>query len=329
MRASELVMKDRRTVDELSIEELEEVLRVRKRRARLDRLRGGASALDPLAPEPAEPRPASLPTDHRRFGDVGATAQYRPRTVEEETEGDDGQKEDSEERQKRRIRWDWLRDKSLLVIEAAVLVGLIMVLLASVTTLREVNETSSQAQQLPTLTPTPPIQVMLPSGHRPPDASGDSAPAEVPAHLRDLVDEITPLPVPTPGPEQAVRIQIPAIGVDAPVVEGDDWESLKQGAGHHIGSANPGERGNCVISAHNDIFGEIFRDLPDLELGDEILVHTASQVYRYEVTQKRIIQPTEVSVMAPTSSPVLTLISCYPYGIDTHRIVVIAELRHK
>jgi sortase A len=151
----------------------------------------------------------------------------------------------------------------------------------------------------------------------------------VPAHLRDLVDEITPLPVPTPGPEQAVRIQIPAIGVDAPVVEGDDWESLKQGAGHHIGSANPGERGNCVISAHNDIFGEIFRDLPDLDLGNEILVHTASQVYRYEVTQKRIIQPTEVSVMAPTSSPVLTLISCYPYGIDTHRIVVIAELRHK
>jgi len=141
------------------------------------------------------------------------------------------------------------------------------------------------------------------------------------------VGAITPLPVPTPGPEQAIRIQIPAIGVDAPVVEGDDWESLRQGAGHHVGSANPGEGGNCVISAHNDIFGEIFRDLSDLDLGDEVFVHTASQVYHYVVTQKRIIEPTEVSVMKSTSSPVLTLISCYPYGIDTHRIVVIAELR--
>ena len=86
-------------------------------------------------------------------------------------------------------------------------------------------------------------------------------PEEIPAHLRDLVGAITPLPMPTPGPEQGIRIQIPAIGVDAPVVEGDDWEALKQGAGHHIGSANPGESGNCVISAHNDIFGEIFQTL--------------------------------------------------------------------
>ena len=145
--------------------------------------------------------------------------------------------------------------------------------------------------------------------------------------MRDLVGAITPLPMPTPGPEQAIRIQIPDIGVDAPIVEGDNWESLKQGSGHHLGSANPGESGNCVISAHNDIFGEIFRDLPDLDLGDEVFVHTVSQVYRYVVIQKRIIEPTEVSVMHPTSSPVLTLISCYPYGIDTHRIVVIGELR--
>jgi sortase A len=138
---------------------------------------------------------------------------------------------------------------------------------------------------------------------------------------------VTPLPIPTLGPEQAIRIQIPAIGVDAPIVEGDDWEALKQGVGHHVGSANPGESDNCVVSAHNDIFGEIFRDLPDLDLGEEILVSTTSQVYRYMVTQKRIIQPTDVSVMHPTSSPVLTLISCYPYGIDTHRIVVIGELQ--
>ena len=322
-------MKDRRTVDELSLEELEEVLRIRKREVRLERLRQSgreakASGFDPLAPMPVEPQPPSLPTDHRRFQGVGATAQYRAYAL------DGPPPEERSERQPRRIRWDWLRDRSLLVVELAVLVGLVLVLFSLLATLHEINEEASQVQQaqLPTPTPTPLIQVVvLPGGHTPPDAPGGPAPEEIPAHLRDLVGAITPLPMPTPGPEHAIRIQIPAIGVDAPVVEGDDWEPLKQGAGHHVGSANPGESGNCIISAHNDIFGEIFRDLPDLDLGDKILAHTASQVYRYVVTQKRIIEPTEVSVMYPTSSPVLTLISCYPYGIDTHRVVVIAELQ--
>jgi sortase A len=319
-------MKDRRTVDELSIEELEEILRIRKREARLERLRqlgkeGGASGFDPLAPKLVEPRSPSLPMDHRRFQDAGATAQYRAHALDEPLV------EEKPRRQPRRIRWNWLRDKSLLVIEVVVLAGLILVLLGSLATLREINEEAGQAQQLPTPTAAPVIQVVLPAGHTPPDSPGGPAPEEVPAHLRELVSAITPLPVPTPGPEQAIRIQIPAIGVDAPVVEGDDWEPLKQGAGHHIGSANPGERGNCIISAHNDIFGEIFRRLPELGLGEEVFVHTASQVYRYVVTQQRIIEPTEVEVMQPTSSPVLTLISCYPYGIDTHRIVVIAEVQ--
>jgi sortase A len=240
---------------------------------------------------------------------------------------DPSQREKAATRRSWRLHWGWLRDKSLLVVELGVLVGLILVLVSSLATLRQINEASSRAEVLPTPTATPPIQVVLPGGHTPPDSPGGPAPEEIPAHLRNLVSAITPLPMPTRGPEQAVRIQIPAIGVDAPVVEGDDWETLKRGAGHHVGSANPGERGNCVISAHNDIFGELFRDLPDLGLDDEVFVHTASQVHRYVVTQKRIIEPTEVSVLQPTSSPVVTLVSCYPYGIDTHRIVVIGELK--
>jgi len=322
-------MKDRRTVDELSIEELEGILRVRKREARLERLRqlnkgAEAGSFDPLAPEPIEPQSPPLPERHRRFQQVGATAQYRAHAV------DGPAVEERPRRRPRSIQWGWVLNKGLLVIELGVLAALIVVLAGLQVTLRRVNEESSQSQQaqLPTLSPTPLIQaVVLPGGHTPPDSPGGPAPREVPAHLRDLVGEITPLPVPTSGPEQATRIQIPAINVDAPVVEGDDWESLKQGAGHHIGSANPGESDNCIISAHNDIFGEIFRDLPDLGVGDEVFVHTSSRVYRYVVTQSRIIEPTEVSVMYPTSSPVLTLISCHPYGIDTHRIVVVAKLQ--
>ncbi len=322
-------MKDRRPVDELSIEELEGILRIRKAEARLERIRkvkGPLPVVDPLAPEPVRPRPKPLPGGHRRFQEEGATAGFRARPVDKE-------KPRRRERRPLRINWAWLRDKSLLILELTALLGLIIVLLSTMDTLREINREAQQAQQsqLPTstpVTPTPLIQaVILPGGHTPPDSPGGPAPEPVPAHLRDLVAAITPLPAPTPGPEHATRIRILSIGVDAPVVEGDDWESLKRGAGHHIGSANPGERGNCVVSAHNDIYGEIFRYLPDVELGDIVEAYTASQTYRYVVTQKRIIDPTEVSVMYPTSTPVLTLISCYPYGIDTHRIVVIAELQ--
>jgi len=325
-------MRDRRTIDELSIEELEEILRIRRREARLERLRRlredeNLSTVDPLKPDSVDVDPLQLPNEHQRYQGLGATAQFRSQILTDHDEI-----EPSDRRSGYKVEWGWLRDKSLLVIELGVVVGLIVVLFSVVTLLNNINAESSALQQLPTLTPSPTvaiplIDVVLPGGHTPPDSPGGVAPAEIPAHLRDIVQKITPLPVPTPGPEHGTRIQIPSVGIDAPFVEGDDWESLKQGAGHHLGSANPGERGNCVVSAHNDIFGEIFRDLPDVDLGDEILVHTASRMYRYVVTQKRVIEPTEVGVMAPTSSPVLTLISCYPYGIDTHRIVVIGEIQ--
>ncbi len=322
-------MKDRRTIDELSIEEIEEVLRVRKAAARLERLRkvkGEMPLQDPLTAQPAVVGPPPLPDRHLDFPGEGATAGFHARAVDEPLHP-------PPERRSRPINWAWLRDKTLLIVEVIILLALLLVFADAVQTRQALNREARQEQQtlLPSPTPTAPspaIQVvLLPGGHTPPDSPGGPAPEPIPAHLRDLVAAITPMPAPTPGPEHAVRIRIPSIGVDAPVVEGDDWEALKRGVGHHIGSANPGERGNCIIAAHNDIYGEIFRNLPDIELGDIVEMYTASQVYRYAVTQKRIIEPTDVSVMYPTSSPVLTMISCYPYGIDTHRIVVIAELQ--
>jgi sortase A len=96
--------------------------------------------------------------------------------------------------------------------------------------------------------------------------------------------------------------------------------------GHHIGTANPGERGNLVLSAHNDVFGEIFRYLDQLKPGDEVIIYSGSQRYRYEISQSRIVEPTEVGVMAPTNEPTVTLISCYPYLVDNKRIAVFGQL---
>jgi sortase A len=311
-------MRDHRYVDELSIDELEEVVRVRKRQERLARLNKKPDASDPLRKQ--NPSPQSLiTTDLHNTSGRDDTASIRRYSVEFEQ---------TPERIRRPINWRWIWNQILLIVEVLALVGFLVLIYRLSTTVRTINEDSKAMLAQPTPFPTPIIGVyVLPSGHTPPDALKQSQPAAVPIHLRDYVAAITPLPVPTPGPEQAQRIVIPTIEVDAPVVEGDDWENLKYGAGHHIGSADPGERGNCVISAHNDIYGEFFRDLTDLKVGDEITVYTTSQEYTYVVEQTRIVEPTEISVLQVTSSPVLTLITCYPYGIDSHRIVVIGSLQ--
>ena len=311
-------MPDRRPIDQVSTEELERILAIRKRKERAKRLRrlavqGRIASVDPLAAEP---------------GDVIPTFDAKGRYRSVEVIGD--QEPTTDVRPRRGIAWGWVFNKLLLIVELVALGGLIYILASSFLSLRELNQAVNEVRVTPTPTPKPLIDVVvLPSGHRPPSTPGvaEPNPDEIPAHLRSLVQAVTPRPLPTPGPEQPTRMVIKSISVDAPVVQGDDWEQLKKGVGHHLGTANPGERGNMVLSAHNDVFGEILRHLDQVELKDEILVYSGSRVFRYVVTQKRVIEPTEVSVMYPTSDPTATLITCYPYLVDNKRIVVIAELQ--
>ncbi len=293
-------MSRRRRVEDLSVEELRRLLIEKqraRRRQRLERFRQTGRAVI-LAPD--EPH-AGL--DHLRATEVAADDPAPPRR-------------------------SWL-DRFLLAVEVLAVVGLVFVLLSGAGLLRELNREVSAALKQPTLTPTPLVMaVVLPSGHTPPTDPGGVRPneAEIPEHLRPLVQAAAALPVPTPAPEQAIRIQIPAIGVDAPVVQGDGWEQLKKGVGQHIGSANPGEKGNVVLSAHNDIYGEIFRHLDQLRPGDQIILYTQQKAYTYTVTETHIVEPTDVHWMAPTDAPVVTLISCYPYMVDKQRIIVRARL---
>lgn len=221
-------------------------------------------------------------------------------------------------------------DGLLLFVELLAVVGLLLLLFNGVNMMRDLNNEVATALEQPTLTPTPLIvSVVLPSGHTPPTSPDGAKPneAEIPQHLQPLVQSLANIPLPTPGPEQANRIQIPAIGIDAPIVQGDGWEQLKKGVGQHIGSANPGEKGNVVLSAHNDIFGEIFRELDRLKPGDEITVYTNQRAYTYVVSESQVVEPTEVSLMENTSQPTLTLISCYPYLVDDQRIAITSRLQ--
>jgi sortase A len=94
----------------------------------------------------------------------------------------------------------------------------------------------------------------------------------------------------------------------------------------NIGSANPGQTGNLILSAHNDVFGEIFRNLDQLKRGDQVIVYTPQHAFTYIITNVQIVEPTDVEVMANTPKPTITLISCYPYLVDNKRIVVQASL---
>lgn len=224
-----------------------------------------------------------------------------------------------------------LLDRVLLGVEVLAIVGLVAVILNGVGLLRTLNNEVVDALNPATAVPTPLVMaVVLPSGHTPPDAQGNTRPneAEIPAHLLPMVQSLSNIPVPTAAPDQAVRIQIPSINVDAPVVQGDGWEQLKKGVGQYIGSSPPGRDGNLVLSAHNDVYGEIFRYLDRLVPGDQIIVYTQQRQFTYVVDRTVLVEPTAVEVMAPTSSPTVTLISCYPYLVNDQRIVVFARLQN-
>jgi sortase A len=222
-------------------------------------------------------------------------------------------------------------DRVLLAVEVLAVVGLFGVLISGFGILRDLNAEVASALIQETLTPTPLVMaVVLPSGHTPPDAQGNTRPNidEIPAHLQPMIQSLANLPVPTPAPDQAIRIQIPAIDIDAPIVQGDGWEQLKKGVGQNIGSANPGQNGNVVLSAHNDVYGELFRYLDKLVPGDQVVLYTQQRQYVYIVDRTSIVEPTAVEVMASTGSPTTTLISCYPYLVNKERIVVFARLQN-
>ncbi len=304
-------MRDRRYVGDLSIEELKETLIVRRREERLARLRriGAArGAAGTLVVEDEGLLSAPSGTVSRKAGRgsiLGRVNDPAADSPHQEAQGPLGV---------------W-RERILLAIEGVALVGLIVVVISLLVTVRNLNQDwrkDQQADALPLPTATALIRAaILPGGHKPPVTQGGEA---------QPLGPIPSIVIPTPGPRAPTRLVIPSIHVDVPVVAGDDWEQLKKGAGHHIGSANPGERGNCFISGHNDVYGEIFRHLQEVKVGDEIIVYAGDQPYRYRIRATRIVEPDDVSVMYPTSSPVLTLLTCYPYMIDSHRLIVIAEL---
>ncbi len=303
-------MPRRKAPEELSVEELRRLLIEKRRGTRRERLehfrRTGRVVAPELTQEPAEAPVVDTP-------DAGGDE----RTMERRSAPSSSRRR--------------LMDGMLLGVEVLAVVGLVGVLLSGLGMLRDLNREVAAALHPVPPTPTPLVMaVILPSGHTPPDAQGNTAPneAEIPEHLRPMMQSLANLPAPTPGVQQAVRIEIPAIKIDAPVVQGDGWEQLKKGVAQHIGSSDPGDSGNVVLSAHNDVYGELFRNLDKLRPGDQVMLYTQQRQYTYVVDRTELVEPTAVEVMASAGSPTVTLISCYPYLVDKQRIVVFARLQN-
>jgi sortase A len=310
MRYNPFAMARRKAPEELSVEELRRLLVEKRRGARKDRLE-----------------------HYRRTGRVVSVApdlqdfdSHQSTPVIDTAESNESTPAPAPASPRRRFM-----DRLLLGVEVLAVLGLIAIIVNGMGLLRTLNAEVVNALNPETVTPTPLVMaVVLPSGHTPPDANGNTAPnvSEIPEHLRPMVQSLANIPIPTLAPNQAVRIQIPSLSMDAPVVQGDGWEQLKKGVGQYIGSAHPGQDGNVVLSAHNDVYGELFRHLDRLAPGDQVVLYTQSRQFVYIVDRTVLVEPTAVEVMASTGSPTVTLISCYPYLVDDQRIVVFARLQN-
>lgn len=142
------------------------------------------------------------------------------------------------------------------------------------------------------------------------------------------------------------RIVAESIGLDAPVIQvgwkqviqngvpTNVWVVADYAAGWHQNSMLPGQGGNIVLSGHHNIKGEVFRYIVDLEPGDTVSLYVGDQRYDYTVDDKFIVkdkgEPDAVRRanarwIGPFNEERLTLVTCWPYNNNTHRLIVIAR----
>ena len=132
-------------------------------------------------------------------------------------------------------------------------------------------------------------------------------------------------------PEQDTMgsIEIPALGIVARVLRGTSDAALMAGVGHCDWSSLPigGEMSHCVLSGHSGMENyRMFDDLERLKEGDSVILTVLGEKHAYEVTGTETVLPDEVSSLTiKEGKDLLTLVTCTPYGVNTHRLLVFCE----
>jgi sortase A len=152
----------------------------------------------------------------------------------------------------------------------------------------------------------------------------------------------------TPTKTAPWHLQIPAIDLTAPVIGAELTTENAEGgtpvftwtvpdyaaAGWHVTSAPPGKPGNTVLNGHNNIKGEVFRDLVDVQTGDRVILDATGNRHEYLITDRHIVREAGASLetridnarwVAATADERLTLVTCWPPTGDSHRLIVIAR----
>jgi sortase A len=171
----------------------------------------------------------------------------------------------------------------------------------------EATSTSSGSRDTPTVGAVSPARSAATAATAATAAAGARAPAEG-------------------GPEGL--LSIPRLGMNAAVfVEGVAESDLQEGPGHYPSTALPGQPGNVGIAGHRTTYGAPFYNLDQLQPGDPITVQVPQGTFTYDVVRASVVQPTNTSVLAPASLPVLTLTTCNPRYSASTRLVVTALLQ--
>lgn len=121
-------------------------------------------------------------------------------------------------------------------------------------------------------------------------------------------------------------VRIPSIEVSLPIYHGTDDQQLSKGAGHLINSSLPigGSSTNTVISAHTAYTkSTMFDRLTEMKVGDMFYLHVLDEVLAYEVELSEVVKPHETDLFRIVEGKDLaTLVTCYPYGVNSHRLIV-------
>jgi LPXTG-site transpeptidase (sortase) family protein len=212
------------------------------------------------------------------------------------------------------------------------------------------GEEENAEQTFATATAPPPIilpETELLADQETPTATQEPADEQVTPEAT-LEPTPTPLPTPTLDPASLIptRLLIPAINLDTPILS-VGWETQEIAgqmvsswivpdsfaAGWHKTSALPGNPGNIVLNGHHNIHGEVFRDLEDLQPGDEIVINTGNAPHYYAVAERHILEEKYQTVevrqqnaqfIMPTADERLTMVTCWPYTNNTHRLIIVA-----
>lgn len=122
-------------------------------------------------------------------------------------------------------------------------------------------------------------------------------------------------------------LTIPKINLKVAIGEGVDLSTLKYAVGHFTGTAMPGQKGNFAVAGHRSYtYSEYFNRLGEIKNGDEIYVQDKNGTYTYKVYDISVVTPDHVEVLNPTTDATMTLVTCTPIRVATHRLIIKARL---